>query len=93
MQGIFFAKKVVGHNFWTGDPTDLRLTFLSCIFDGLFGDTPLDHIFSHMGQIPQDGENEQYVALFLIFEALLWPNGWTFSSFINCSEEILSCAP
>ena len=25
----------------------------------------------YMGQIPQDGENEQYVALFLIFEALL----------------------
>ena len=27
---------------------DLRSTFLSCIFDALFGDTPLDHIFSHM---------------------------------------------
>ena len=48
---------------------------------------------AYMGQIPQDGENEQYVALFLIFEALLWPNGWTFSSFINCSEEILSVGP
>ena len=45
IQGIFFAKKVVGHNFWTEGPTDLRLTFLSCIFDGRFGDTPLDHIF------------------------------------------------
>ena len=33
-------------------PTDLRLTFLSCIFDGLFGDTPLDHIFSHMPICP-----------------------------------------
>ena len=52
IQGIFFAKKVVGHNFWTEGPTDLRLTFLSCIFDGLFGDTPLDHIFSHMPICP-----------------------------------------
>ena len=52
IQGIFFAKKVVGHNFWTEGPTDLRLTFLSCIFDALFGDTPLDHIFSHMPICP-----------------------------------------
>ena len=31
---------------------DLRSTFLSCIFDALFGDTPLDHIFSHMPICP-----------------------------------------
>ena len=45
IQGIFLAKKVVGHNFWTEGPTDLRSTFLSCIFDAFLGDTPLDHIF------------------------------------------------
>ena len=27
---------------------DLRSTFLSSIFDAFLGDTPLDHIFSHM---------------------------------------------
>ena len=52
IQGIFFAKKVVGHNFWTEGPTDLRLTFLSCIFDGLFGDTPLGHIFFTYAHMP-----------------------------------------
>ena len=52
IQGIFFAKKVVGHNFWTEGPTDLRSTSLSYIFDALFGDTPLDHIFSHMPICP-----------------------------------------
>ena len=45
IQGIFLAKKVVGHNFWTEGPTDLRWTSLSYIFDALFGDTPLGHIF------------------------------------------------
>ena len=52
IQGIFLAKKVVGHNFWTEGPTDLRSTFLSCIFDAFLGDTPLDHIFSHMPICP-----------------------------------------
>ena len=52
IQGIFLAKKVVGHNFWTEGPTDLWSTFLSCIFDALLGDTPLDHIFSHMPICP-----------------------------------------
>ena len=37
---------------WTEGPLDLRLTFLRCIFDALFGDTPLDHIFSHMPICP-----------------------------------------
>ena len=44
-----------------------------------------------MGQIPQDGENGQNVAFFF-FEALLCPNGYFFSTFVNCSEEILSKA-
>ena len=52
IQGIFFAKKVVGHNFWTEGPTDLRSTSLSSIFDAFLGDTPLDHIFSHMPICP-----------------------------------------
>ena len=57
IQGIFLAKKVVGHNFWTEGPTDLRSTFLSCIFDAFLGDTPLDHIFhicpyAHMPIMP-----------------------------------------
>ena len=30
------------------------------------------------------------VFLFKIFEAFLWPNGLIFSSFLNCSEEIMS---
>ena len=37
-----------------------------------------------MGQFPQDGENGQNVAFFL-----LWPNVLTFSTFLNCSEQIL----
>ena len=41
----------------------------------------------YMGQFPQDGENGQKVAFF--FGALLWPNDLIFSSFLNCSEEIL----
>ena len=31
--------------------------------------------YSHMGQIPQDGENGQNVAFSYFFEAQLWPNG------------------
>ena len=46
-----------------------------------------------MGQIPQDGKNEQYVEFLFIFDALLWPNGWIFSSFLSCSEEIMSVRP
>ena len=45
-------KKVVGHNFSTEGPMDLRSTSLSCIFNALLGDTPLGHIFfayGHMG--------------------------------------------
>ena len=42
-----------------------------------------------MGQIPQDGKNEENMFLFFSFEALLWPNGLIFSSFLNCSEDIL----
>ena len=41
-----------------------------------------------MGQFPQDGENGQNMAFF-IFLALLWPNVLIFSTFLNCSEEIL----
>ena len=44
----------------------------------------------YMGSSAQDGENEQYLSLFLFFWALLWPNGLIFWSFVNCSEEILS---
>ena len=44
-----------------------------------------------MGQIPQDGENACFMSFFFIFfEALLWLNGLIFSTFLNCSEEILS---
>ena len=40
---------------------------------------------AHMGQFPQDGENGQNVAFFLIFfGALLWPNGLILSAFLNC---------
>ena len=39
-----------------------------------------------LGQFLQDWENGQNVAFFLLFLALLWPN---FSTFLNCSEEIL----
>ena len=39
-----------------------------------------------MGQFPLDGENGQNVAFFL---ALLWRNGLIFSTFLNCSEDIL----
>ena len=46
---------------------------------------PGDHsgLFPHsyMRQIPQDGENDQNVAFFLFFEALLWPNGLIFFNF------------
>ena len=45
---------------------------------------------TYMGSSAQDGENEQYLALFFFFGALLWPNGLIFWSFVNCSEEILT---
>ena len=47
---------------------------------------------AHMGQFTQDGENGQNVAFFYFFEAPLWPNGLIFSTFLNCSEEILTGA-
>ena len=53
IQGIFLAKKVVGHNFWTEGPTDLRSTPLSYIFGALFGDTPLGHIFFAYAHMPK----------------------------------------
>ena len=40
----FSLKKVFGCNFWMECPTDLRSTFLSCIFNVLFRDTPLGHV-------------------------------------------------
>ena len=46
-------------------------------------------IWTHMGQIPQKGEMCKIRHIFLFFEALLWPNGLIFSSFLHCSEEIL----
>ena len=45
-----------------------------------------------MVQFPQDGENGQNVGFFIFFGALLWPNGLTFLTFLNCSEEILLVA-
>ena len=32
----------------------------------------------HMGHFPQDGENEQNLSDFFVFEASLWPNGLIF---------------
>ena len=99
IQGIFFAKKVVGHNFWTEGPTDLRLTFLSCIFDGLFGDTPLDHIFSHMPICPK------YGSFWAVFGNARLPRLFTFPKSNDCvlrfsgdglgevTEEIVSSRP
>ena len=45
---------------------------------------------THLGQIPQDVGNGQYVAFFKFFEALLWPNGLIFSIFLISSEVIVS---
>ena len=40
-----FQKSISGHNFWLEWPTDVRSTPLSYIFNALFRDTPLDHVF------------------------------------------------
>ena len=41
-----------------------------------------------MGQFLQDGKNDQTLSKKIFFAASLWPNGLTFSTFLNCSEEI-----
>ena len=47
-------------------------------------------VVTHMGQIPQDGENGQNVAFFLFFWSSAVTKRLFFSTFVNCSEEILS---
>ena len=47
------------------------------------------YLYIYMGQFPQDGENGQNVEFLYFFGAVLWPNGFTFSTFLNCFEEIL----
>ena len=47
---------------------------------------------AYMGQFLQDGKNDQTLSKKIFFAASLWPNGLTFSTFLNCSEEILSAA-
>ena len=39
------TKVCFGNNFWLGGPIDQRSTRLNCIWDDLFGDTSLDHIY------------------------------------------------
>ena len=46
-----------------------------------------------MSHFPQDGENEQNVAFFKKFEALLRPNGLIFSSFLNCLKRLCPLQP
>ena len=43
----------IGDNFWLECPTNLRSTFLSCIFRALFRDTP----HAHVGRIYKDVHN------------------------------------
>ena len=40
-----FQKSISGHNFWLEWPTDVRSMPLSYIFNALFRDTPLGHVF------------------------------------------------
>ena len=40
-----FQQSILGHNFWLEWPTDVRSTPLSYIFNALFRDTPLGHVF------------------------------------------------
>ena len=44
-------------------------------------------------RFPRTGKMSNMWHFFFIFDALLWPNGWIFSSFLNCSEEIMSVRP
>ena len=62
------------------------------IFSERTRDKSADHNWWHhmIGQIPQDGENEQNVSLFLFLMLCCDPTVWFFSSFLNCTEEILS---
>ena len=39
---------------------------------------------------PRTGKMSKICPNFFFFGALLWPNGFIFSSFLNCSEEFLS---
>ena len=39
---------------------------------------------------PRTGKISKICHNFFLFGALLWPNGFIFSSFLNCSEEIMS---
>ena len=40
-----WAKNRFGHNFWLGGPIHIRSTRLNCIWQDLFRDIPLDHIW------------------------------------------------
>ena len=44
-------------------------------------------------RFPRTGKMSNMWHFFLVFDALLWPNGWIFSSFLNCSEENMSVRP
>ena len=45
IQGKIKAKINFGHNFWVEGPSNFRSTPLSNIFDSLFRDTPLGHVY------------------------------------------------
>ena len=50
----------------------------------------LDVATQYMGQIPHDGENGQNVAFFIFLKLCCDQMVIFFSTFVNCSEEILS---
>ena len=82
--------KYFGLHFWKIDRADLMLFGLMHISHLRKGNRIFWIWAPYMGSSAQDGENEQYLALFFFFGALLWPNGLFFWSFVNCSEEILT---
>ena len=87
----FFFGEVGGSKRFPGRLGRLQCVFLTSVgLSSYLGKPHRKKISVHMGSSAQDGENEQYLALFFFFWALLWPNGLIFWSFVNCSEEILT---
>ena len=60
--------------------------------DNLLDSLHQNHLDTYGSDSPGRGKWAKCGIFILFIEALLWPNGLIFSSFPNCSEEILSFA-
>ena len=91
-----FQKSISGHNFWLEWPTDVRSTPLSYIFNALFRDTPLDHVFCAQPN-SQIAKLAKYLDIWLFgYLAARQKHGqvgYPWKEHSKCSSEVLTLRP